>query len=153
MPYVKRIGGSHHRREKGGMVRYATGEILWMEEWEVENFKNAFEVVSEEAGRRAMQERGLDPEEIEGRTIPPAPPVDTTVYEPSQPVEEEEELEPAPVGLEIVPKGGGWYDVINRATGEPLNDRALRKPAAELLVAGSKAGADFEEATDPVEGA
>lgn len=39
------------------------------------------------------------------------------------------------VGLKLVHRGGQWYDVINEATGKPINDKALRKEDAEQLVA------------------
>lgn len=36
--------------------------------------------------------------------------------------------------MRIKHKGAGWYDVINPATGEKLNDAGLRKEDAEAMV-------------------
>jgi hypothetical protein len=38
------------------------------------------------------------------------------------------------VGLKIVHRGGGWFDVINGATSERINDEALRKSDAYSLI-------------------
>ncbi len=40
---------------------------------------------------------------------------------------------PSEPGLQIVSRGSGWYDVVNPATGEPINDAALRRNAAYEL--------------------
>lgn len=37
-------------------------------------------------------------------------------------------------GLKIIHRGGGWFDVINSATGKRLNDEALRKGDAYGLI-------------------
>lgn len=148
MPYYKRIGGSHYRRENGKMVRYSPGEILWAEEWELASFKGkVFEMVSLDAGRNAMMRRGLDPAEVESRvpeglalprrvveTPPPSPP-------PPEPKQEE-------VGLRLVHRGGGKYNVVNLATGEPINDTLLTKAEATLLIAGIEGGKAGEDAKE-----
>lgn len=143
MPYFKRTGGTHRRRENGQMVVYGPGEVLWAEEWELQGFRNVFEPVTLEAGRKAMIARGLDPAEVEGRVStwpPPEPEVEEEeVITAEETVVEEEAVEPPPqVGLELKSKGGGWWDVINMATGQPINDRSLRKADAEHLMARRK---------------
>jgi hypothetical protein len=35
---------------------------------------------------------------------------------------------------ELRSKGPGWYDVVNVATGEPINERSLRRDEAEKMV-------------------
>lgn len=47
-------------------------------------------------------------------------------------------------GLVVKHKGAGRYDVINEATGEPLNDEYLTKDQAEAL-----AGGDAAQSADP----
>jgi hypothetical protein len=137
------------------MIQYKPGDIVWMEPWEVESFKNAFELVEYEAGRAAMIKRGFDPDTIERRVSSPPPPPEPKVEEAEAEQEvvedlfaETEELEaeetaeeeppPLQVGLEIQRRGtSSWFDVVNRATGEKINDKALRKKQAETLVQGS----------------
>lgn len=46
----------------------------------------------------------------------------------------EEQLD-NPMKLELKPKGGGWYDVVNVATGEAINDAGMKLEAAEALLA------------------
>jgi hypothetical protein len=142
MPYYKRIGGSHRRRENGKMVVYRPGEILWAEEWELEHFRKVFEPVTLEAGRAAMVKRGLDPEEVEGRvsTKPPPPPE----FEPEvEEIIEEEAESPPQIGLDLRDRGGGWFDVVNLATGKAINDKSLRRADAEMLLV-SHAGVSHE---------
>ncbi len=41
---------------------------------------------------------------------------------------------PKPItGLRLVERAGGWFDVINEATGEKINDTAVREDAAYAL--------------------
>lgn len=41
--------------------------------------------------------------------------------------------EPPKTNLEVRPKGGGWYDVVNRETGEAINKKSLRHDEAAAL--------------------
>lgn len=41
-----------------------------------------------------------------------------------------------PLGLKAIHIGGGWYDVVNEKTGEPINDKRLKKKEAENLIDG-----------------
>ena len=51
-----------------------------------------------------------------------------------------EQLDPTPpppepnVGLKLVHKGGGWYDVVNEVSGQKINDELLKKNEALELV-------------------
>lgn len=46
----------------------------------------------------------------------------------------DEEVDTKGVELMIAPKGGGWYDVVNEATGNPVNTRSLRKKEALMMI-------------------
>ena len=140
MPYYRRVGGSHYRREHGKMVKYVPGDLIWMEEWEVEPFgKSTFEAVHLEAGRAELSRKGIDPAVVEGRLMPlPEPEVE--IDDSKKEKEKTEETPPEPevppeVGLKIDHRGGGKYNVVNQATGTPLNDALLTKAEAEGLVA------------------
>lgn len=43
----------------------------------------------------------------------------------------------SPDGTLKIEGSGGWYNVINTATGQPVNTSKLRKAEAEAMVAGS----------------
>lgn len=49
-------------------------------------------------------------------------------------------VEPSPpppepnVGLKVHHRGGPWYDVVNEATGKPINTKPLRKAQAQEIV-------------------
>jgi len=44
-------------------------------------------------------------------------------------IKEDEELE-----VEMVHRGGGWYDVINKKSGKKINEKPLKKTDAEILL-------------------
>jgi hypothetical protein len=51
------------------------------------------------------------------------------------------------VGLKIIHRGGGWFDVVNQSTNARLNDEALRKGDAYGLVM-DVTGVDASALTD-----
>jgi hypothetical protein len=58
---------------------------------------------------------------------------------------------PVVPSLIVRPRGqGGWYDVVNPATGKPINDRALRYSDALELAGSDPDGAQPE--TEPADG-
>ena len=61
---------------------------------------------------------------------------------------------PITSGLRVVPRGaGGWYDVINSETGEPINDTALRlEEASELATKGLETTEDAPSTTPDGDG-
>jgi len=46
------------------------------------------------------------------------------------------------IGLEIKHRGNGWFDIINKATGDKLNDQALRAKDAKEFLEGDSAEKD-----------
>lgn len=44
-------------------------------------------------------------------------------------IKEDEELE-----VEMVHRGGGWYDVVNKKSGKKINEKPLKKTDAEILL-------------------
>jgi hypothetical protein len=50
------------------------------------------------------------------------------------PPPEEPDLTNVSSELQMVPKGGGWFDVINKASKKTINTKPLRKEAALALV-------------------
>lgn len=61
-------------------------------------------------------------------------------------------LQPKDPGAALLlrPRGAGWFDVVNPATGQPINERGLRKAEAEQL---AEAGIPPTEADEPEAGA
>jgi len=53
-----------------------------------------------------------------------------------------EEIKDHGILLEIHHKGGGWYDVINTITGEPLNDSSMKRDVAKAFIV------DFEKGNE-----
>lgn len=49
-------------------------------------------------------------------------------------LEEEENKNVISDRFELMHKGGGYYDVVNKETGKPVNDTGLRKEDAKLLI-------------------
>ena len=71
------------------------------------------------------------------------------ILEPLEPIETVEEETAAPrEQLVVVHKGGGKYNVINTATGEPINDILLTKRQAEALANGEKKESEAEGQKD-----
>ena len=60
---------------------------------------------------------------------------------------------PAPnVGLKRVHRGGGRFDVVNEATGKPINSRTLTREEADDLIADAPA-AEIDEEDDAAQDA
>lgn len=57
------------------------------------------------------------------------------LFTPIDPLPSEKVKREPEVGLKIVHRGGGRYNVINEKTGTPINDKLLTREQAEELVA------------------
>lgn len=74
------------------------------------------------------------------------------VLEPLEPLVTKEEQEAAPrKQLKAAHKGGGKYNVINKATGKPINDVLLSKEEAQNLVSGKIDSTENEDKKEILE--
>jgi hypothetical protein len=110
---------------------YEPGDIIECEERDIRGAKDKFELILPEAPPKPQPKK-------ETKTTPPKPKVDKTETEagPEDEAETEDEAKEDQVGLVLQHRGGGWYDVVNPATGEMINDKALNKADAQLLLRG-----------------
>lgn len=111
MPRYRKLSGKHYRREGKGLKCYLPGDIIECSEYEIRNFLDTFELVSEKqpAENTAKEEPEVESETKDGPIV-----------------------ENVPV-LRIEHKGRGKYNVVT-ASGSAVNDRPLTKDEAWSLI-------------------
>ena len=121
MTYYRLLRGKHYKRNRSrtsvnkGLVRYEAGGDNGL--------------VPYGPGERHPEPDGVRWELADGAPAPKAEPA-------------AEEFTGA---YELSPRGGAWFDVVNKATGETINTSALREDAALEMIAGYEADPPEQE--------
>lgn len=139
------VSGTITRRAEGGKgrgarlgTRYKRGDVFEATEYEVRACRDQVRCLDPDGdGVRREEARISEPVSEHHGTEPAIG--DGQRAEEDDGGDEDIEHEPAADGvanLEVVEAAPGWFDVINRDTGEKVNEKRLRKEQAQQLAAG-----------------